>query len=100
MNDYSDSNPPKGGTALKIYKVLKANNYTVRDLHYNPNNWGKHTEDGWGIWACDLADGTIPELDKFYGWCKFYRTWVTNKFKNQVVLVQYTAPYNKFLLEE
>jgi hypothetical protein len=99
MNDYSDSNPPKGGTALKIYKVLKKVGYTVRDLHYNPNFWGMLPEDGWGHWACELRDGTIPELDKFEGWCKFYRTWVTNRFENQVVLIQHVAPYNKFLLQ-
>lgn len=61
MNDYDDINPPKNGTAKRIYKAMKKAGCTVFDLHYNPNCWGNALEMGWGTWACKirLRDGTF-----------------------------------------
>ena len=52
---YSDENPPERGTAKKIYNALKCCGFIVYDLHYNPNCWGRRSEDGWNTWACDVS---------------------------------------------
>ena len=62
---YSDKNPPKSGTAKKIYAALKKRGFKVWDLHYNPNLWGRGAIDGWGTWACSVSD----EHDSFESWC-------------------------------
>lgn len=55
MNEYSDANPPKKGTAKKIYDAFKAHGWKVKDLHYNPNCWGNTDGgSGWGSWACEV----------------------------------------------
>ena len=64
---YSDQNPPKGGTAKILFKALKAAGYSIRDLHYNPNNWGRFQEDGWGTWACGIS-GKHPRPSGEF-WC-------------------------------
>lgn len=61
---YSDDNPPRGGTAKKIFKAFKGAGFQVHDLHYNVALWGQAGVDGWGTWACTLR---MPEL--FVGWC-------------------------------
>jgi hypothetical protein len=100
MNDYSDSNPPKRGTARKIYKVLKNAGYYVYDLHYNPNNWGNNPDQGYGHWACILHNCSNPDYPSpFTGWCGFARTWVTRQFVDQVILVQNRAPYSRVILD-
>jgi len=68
FNEYSDKNPPKRGTAKKIYQALKDHGFTVWDLHYNPNCWGQGAHLGWGTWACHISD----EDGGMERWCGWY----------------------------
>lgn len=56
FNQYSDDNPPKRGTAKKIYQALKTCGYTVQYLQYNANCWMRQLEDGWATWSCGISD--------------------------------------------
>lgn len=82
MNQYSDTNRPRRGTARKIYAELVRAGYQVCDLHYNPNLWGRAGEDGWGTWACELWNGQKLEC-----WCGI-------TVGGDVYLQGTTAPYN------
>ena len=52
---YSDDNPPKRGNAKILFDAFKQAGLKVSDLHYNPNNWGRQKEDGYGTWACAVG---------------------------------------------
>ncbi len=87
MNTYSDTNPPKSGTAKKIYASMKKRGMKVRDLHYNPNNWGQNRDRGWGTWACEVvADG-----ERFEGFCGLNN--------GRIYLEMNRAPYKHYILE-
>lgn len=89
MNEYSDKNPPKSGTAKRIYDVMKKNGITVHNLHYNPSCWGQGKDQGWGTWACDIVyKEVIPA--HFVGWCGIK--------SGSVYLEQNRAPYNLVVL--
>ena len=64
LHEYNDADPPRRGTATKIYTALKAAGFAVDGLRYNPNLWGRAAEDGWGTWACEVR-GPM----NFAGWC-------------------------------
>jgi len=66
MNEYTQTNPPKRGNALKIWRAFTAANYHIRELHYNSNLWGRAKESGWGTWAID-AD--CPNSGETLFWC-------------------------------
>lgn len=65
FKDYGKDNPPKRGTAKKIYQALIERGFTVHNLHYNANCWMRGTIDGWGTWACEISDAT----DCIECWC-------------------------------
>lgn len=58
MNFYTPENPPKHGTARKIWRTLTAEGFTILDLHYNPNLWGRGESLGWGTWAVQFNGGS------------------------------------------
>ena len=70
MNTYTETNPPRRGRALKIWRALERAGYKINDLHYNPNLWGLRPELGWGSWACSVIDKKIGGGDREYlcGW--------------------------------
>lgn len=55
MNTYTRNNPPKRGNARRIFTALQEAGYTVLDLHYNANLWGRGEGLGWGTWACRVV---------------------------------------------
>lgn len=86
MNTYSDKNPPKVGTAKKIFTDLKKRGFTINDLHYNPNLWGLAKENGWGTWATELVFHG-KRFGCFTGYAKIQE-------KELVYLEQAIAPYS------
>ncbi len=67
MNSYTPKNPPKRGTALKIWRELSEAGIEMLELHYNPNCFGNAKHDGWGTWACHIRiDDTY--LEQWCGW--------------------------------
>lgn len=58
MNQYTPDNPPRRGTARRLWKELTAAGFDVAFLMYNANCWGlgKHTGDAWGSWAVDVYE--------------------------------------------
>jgi hypothetical protein len=66
MNSYSEANPPRRGTARRIWRAFEAAGFKVAELHHNPNCWGRGTLKGWGTWACKALS---PEGDWFEHWC-------------------------------
>ena len=80
---YNDNNPPKQGTAKKIYDAFKASGFRVWDLHYNPNLWGRGKIAGWGTWACHISD----KHDSIECWCGW------NSEKQRAYILGTTAPY-------
>lgn len=85
MNIYNEDNPPKRGTALKIWKALKAKGHRIIDLHYNPNCWGA-IHDGWGLWVVE----TQFRIDYTM------RFWFVRVQGDRVVLQQPEAPFGMF----
>lgn len=67
FKSYSDAKPPTRGTGKKIYQALKKSGYVVHDLHYNPNNFGRRAERGWGTWACAIS-GMGYRKEYLCGW--------------------------------
>lgn len=63
---YSDQNPPKRGTAKKIYDALKSKGFRIGYLRYNPNCWMRQVEDGWATWSCEII---APDGEVFECWC-------------------------------
>ena len=55
MNQYTRENPPKRGNGRKIWRALVKAGMTPLELHYNPNNFGRDYEGGYGSWACTLT---------------------------------------------
>jgi hypothetical protein len=51
MNYYTQEEPPKHGSARKIWQALTRAGFSIHELHYNPNLWGQGKELGWGTWA-------------------------------------------------
>jgi hypothetical protein len=66
MNIYSDQNPPKKGTALKIYQALVAEGWKVVDLHWNRPAWGNLKAMGYSTWACQIIG---PDNMDWELWC-------------------------------
>ena len=62
MKIYSDSNPPKSGKGKKIFEALTKAGFCFKDLHYNPNCWGKAESNGWGTWACEITKNPITYI--------------------------------------
>jgi len=94
MNTYSDNNPPKSGNAKKIYTAFKEKGWDVADLHYNPNCWGKASENGWGTWAC-----------KVYGTGLYAGDSVSAMFfcgiqNNRVYIQRLNAPYTAWYVDD
>lgn len=58
MQSYTSTNPPRRGTARKIWEYLARCDIVVKELHYNPNCWGSRRENGWGTWACTIGGGS------------------------------------------
>lgn len=84
---YSDENPPRKGTGLKIYQALKAEGWRVEDLHYNPPAWGKLRGMGYGTWACQIS-----------GKKRYWELWCG--IQNGVpYLESCTPPYNRYVIE-
>lgn len=67
FREYSDKEPPKRGTARKIYDAFKAHGYAVERLSYNANCWGQAPDQGWGTWSCEIHDGK-GGLESWCGW--------------------------------
>lgn len=89
MNTYSDNNPPKSGTAKKIYDVFKKNGWKVVDLHYNENCWGRKNH-GEGSWVCNVWG--IPDS---WGWGATRRTeYLCGIVNGNVYLQQASAPFS------
>jgi len=68
FKQYSDENPPKRGTAKKIYQALKARGFRVWYLQYNANCWMRRLEDGWATWSCGISDEDGLDLESWCGW--------------------------------
>ena len=68
FKDYSTDNPPKRGTAKKIYQAFIECGFTVHNLHYNANCWMHNLNDGWATWACGISDATGWWIECFCGW--------------------------------
>lgn len=84
---YSDENPPKRGTGLKIYRALKAEGWKVEDLHYNPPCWGNNRDIGYGTWACCIRyKGLYLEV-----WC--------GVSDNVPYIQAMTRPFNRYTIE-
>jgi len=82
MNRYTENNIPKSGKALKIWNTLA----DLKELHYNPNLWGRDRYSGWGTWACTFNDGRMF-------WC--------GADVNGVYLQSMEAPYEiKYIIED
>ena len=65
MNFYTPERPPKSGNAKKIWKALHDKGFKVKQLHYNPNCWGRGSVMGYGTWAFEEQDrGSHPGY-----WC-------------------------------
>jgi len=88
MNNYTPENPPKRGTALKIWCELSAiPGLEMLELHYNPNCWGNTPTDGWGTWACHIRiDDTYMEQ-----WCGW---------DNGAYLMKSSLPFSVFYAKE
>lgn len=77
MNSYTKKSPPSSGNALKIWNVIGND---LKELHYNPNLYGKASINGWGTWACTFDNGDMY-------WCGIDI--------NGVYLQQMQAPYDR-----
>lgn len=54
MQQYTQDNPPRRGTARKIWRQFHDMGIVLTELHYNPNCWGKGRAQGYGTWACAI----------------------------------------------
>jgi len=54
---YTPEEPPARGVARKIWQALEEASLIPLSLHYNANCWGQGRQDGWGTWACEIAEG-------------------------------------------
>jgi len=90
LNSYTQENPPKRGTAKKLWRVLHANDIEIEELHYNPNCWGNAAGGGWGTWAFTGYSKRFP-IDKHGAHCGVY--------KGQVYIRGMTAPYAAIFLD-
>ncbi len=81
---------PKQGKARKIWQALVENNLTPIEIHYNPNCWGKGSNNGWGTWACSFRyrDGV-----KWEGWCGILAD-------GTIYIQGMSAPYNFFVIKK
>ena len=70
MKIYGPNNPPKCGTARKIWQALVDAGVTVLELHYNSNCWGRGKNSGYGTWAGKFSHRLFPRDARQFGlWC-------------------------------
>lgn len=81
MNRYTPQNPPRRGNARKIWNAITAAGFTIAELHYNPNLWGRAGERGWGTWGVSFP------RDQVGYWCGID--------SRGVYMEGLTAPYNR-----
>lgn len=94
MELYTKENPPKTGTAKRIWKTLVAAGYDPEEIHFNP---GRRGVGGSGTWACALnnppvrgqyVSSGIPEGEFWCGICG----------RSAVYLEIMVAPYGRMLV--
>jgi hypothetical protein len=88
VNSYTPENQPKNGNALKIWNALTNADLKPAELHYNPNCWGRGSQNGYGTWAC-----TIRRFEAPY---EFFCGVVAGN----VYIGSMVAPYNKIAITE
>lgn len=93
MNSYTQNNPPKNGTARKIWAYIHRGNLRIAELHYNPNNYGNGREAGWGTWACTFERSNACPLAFSDG---VHIAWINDRAIGQLM----TAPYTPFDLAD
>jgi hypothetical protein len=82
---------PKSGTARKIWRVLEENGFTVIELHYNPNCYGRGKNDGWGTWACNVISPEKSHISSGELLCGLYG--------GRIVYIQgMSAPYESAIV--
>lgn len=95
MNYYTPENPPKSGNARKIWRALTSAGFTIHELHYNPNLWGRGQDNGWGTWAFradSVPIGFSVELIRIGAYA--------GVFNGRVYVQNLSAPYNAIFVDQ
>lgn len=89
LNTYTPENPPKRGTARRLWNALCSAGFHIEELHYNPNCWG-HRSDGWGTWAFSGYSSKV-NIDKEGALCGIH--------EGRAYIQGLSAPYSVVFLD-